>query len=258
MKCNFLAINKSWVAFAEDPKAIVLWIGGAFFGTFPTISYHFLLRNIHQAHYTVVALPYWLNLDHWIKAGVIYEEFLSLPQALKDEAKKLGYQSDIYLDLSKYKWAGHSLGCEYISLLDFLSEPLQQQKAILQNFQSSSMKRNLTTLQHITEQISITRNNQSALFIAPCFKPPFFIKPWVQPSQELTRCLLKQTTTNNPISMISFTNDQTAGNIAHQQGDVYWIEQNLSLVSHQEINGNHYTPIFQDQMLANLAINFLN
>jgi hypothetical protein len=27
MNSHFVPINKSWAAFAEDPKAIVLWIG---------------------------------------------------------------------------------------------------------------------------------------------------------------------------------------------------------------------------------------
>lgn len=264
---QFVVLSRSWGAIHPQPKGVVLWLGGAFFGTFPTIFYRYLLRNIFFAKYTVVALPYWLTLNHWFVAKRLFLEQKQLPSVLIQEAARRGYSTEVYQDLTKYRWAGHSLGCEYITLLHFLSQDKSQQKEILKQCQTNlisaqAVSQNLRSLEQLDLKFSV--ENQPALLIAPCFKAPFFIEPLIQPKQQLTRCLLRNTSLVASIAMISFEKDFTAGNLKHQNGDVYWIEQNLKgkgLVLDREINGNHYQPLGYAQGNSKLAFNavdFLN
>lgn len=108
-----------WVALRPNPIGVVQFIGGAFFGTFPTLFYRSLLQDCYEKGYTVIALPFRFTFQHWSVAIELVQEQIALREALVQEAKRLGYASDLYEitpqeQAGKYLWLGHSLGCKYV------------------------------------------------------------------------------------------------------------------------------------------------
>lgn len=128
IKFKFKPISNSWVAIHPQPKGVVQFIGGAFFGTFPTIFYRYFLNQLYDAGYTIIALPFRFTFNHWSVAISLVKEQYVIRREVVKEAINLGYDYDIYLKDTNFSWVGHSLGCKYIALLEFLSGEWQQVK----------------------------------------------------------------------------------------------------------------------------------
>ena len=118
---KFRPVSFSWVAIHPEPKGVIQFIGGAFFGTFPTVFYRYLLQELFEEGYTIIALPFRFSFRHWSIAIDLLKEQEVLRQELSEIASRLGYRQDVYQDKANYFWLGHSLGCKYIALLEFLS-----------------------------------------------------------------------------------------------------------------------------------------
>ena len=61
---KFRPISFSWVAIHPNPKGIIQFIGGAFFGTFPTVFYRYFLEELFKQGYTIIALPFKFSFRH--------------------------------------------------------------------------------------------------------------------------------------------------------------------------------------------------
>jgi hypothetical protein len=92
------------------------------------------------------------------------------------------------------------------------------------------------------------------------------IASYIRPSQQATRRLLVEASSQALIAMISFHQDFIAGNLTYQLGDVYWLAQQSGdrhdsrLIIYEEILGNHEEPIGYDtgnRELAELTVHFL-
>lgn len=118
---KFQALSCSWVAIHPKPKGIIQFIGGALFGTFPTIFYDFFLKKLFAEGYTIIALPFRFTFDHWSVSLQLLREQYVVRKALIEEIKRLQYDTKVYLEDKNYRWVGHSLGCKYIILLELLS-----------------------------------------------------------------------------------------------------------------------------------------
>ncbi len=121
---RFQPLSHSWVALHPQPQGVIQFIGGAFFGTYPTLFYRRLLKPLFEAGYTIVALPFRFTFDHWSIALSLLAEHYCMRQAIIEAAlRQPGYRVDAYLDAASYSWVGHSLGCKYVVLLELLSCP---------------------------------------------------------------------------------------------------------------------------------------
>lgn len=152
---KFQPLSFSWVAIHPQPKGVVQFIGGALFGSFPTIFYHHLLKKLYQAGYTIIALPFRFTFDHWSVSLELLREHYVLRREIIQKVIDLNYDPTIYLDDANYNWVGHSLGCKYILLLELLSgfeSPQTSNLSWSENWQK--IKPNLDKLPDLNNQQS--------------------------------------------------------------------------------------------------------
>src|SRR5689334_8122940 len=106
---KFVPLSFSWVAIHPEPKGVIQFIGGAFFGTFPTLFYRYFFEKLYEEGYTIIALPFRFSFRHWQIAISLLKE----QETLQKELLKITCDP-LYRDNTKYFWIGHSLGCKYI------------------------------------------------------------------------------------------------------------------------------------------------
>lgn len=252
---RFQPASFSWVAMHPNPKGVVQFIGGAFFGSLPTIFYRYLLRKIFEAGYTIVALPFRFTFRHWPVAISLLREQAVLENELPLIAKRLNYQYDIYYDKKKYFWLGHSLGCKYITLLEFFSG--DNWKKILQDCaqedSQGQLKRIAESIANIPDKHRDIKG-QPSLLLAPDISDTDSAVPQplaalldrfklgVMPTRQQTQCFVNESNLFNLSALISFDNDKIAGNATNPKNDVFWFIQQLQQrkfpLLHQELPNN--------------------
>lgn len=244
---TFRPLCHSWVALHPEPKGIVQFIGGAFFGSFPTIAYRYLLQQIFEAGYSVIALPFRFSFRHWSLAIELLREQERLRPELIALAKHLNYEHEVYEDKTSYYWIGHSLGCKYIALLELLSD-------------------RQIALQHVDEiaHSSISIKGQPSLLLAPDISDTESaipiralaqlldkLKLGVLPTRAQTQDLVEQSELFNLTGLISFDRDTIAGNVTNApplvENNVLWflsqLKQRRYPLLHRELSGKHLEPV---------------
>ncbi|MBD2110880.1 MULTISPECIES: DUF1350 family protein [Cyanophyceae] len=158
-KLRFKPISHSWVALHPNPKGVIQFVGGAFFGTFgPMFFYRHLLRYLYEKSYTIVLLPFNFSFDHYREAiFLVKEQYHILPDLVR-LAMLAGYDHQFYLKDSNYYWIAHSIGCKYVSLLeafsalpDDKSEATQFIRELLKNLPDESYSE--TAIEKVVAQI---------------------------------------------------------------------------------------------------------
>ncbi|UBF27039.1 DUF1350 family protein [Kovacikia minuta CCNUW1] len=89
---RFKPLTAAWAALHPNPKGVIFFIGGAFFGTFPTVCYRYLLRNLFNQGYTIVAFPFRFSFRHWSVAVSLARCKTEIRQELILEAKRSGFK----------------------------------------------------------------------------------------------------------------------------------------------------------------------
>ena len=132
---NWEEISGHWVLFPErEPKAIVHFLGGAFLGTLPNVTYRLLLQELAQEGYCIVATPFEMNLDHQAIARNVLLRWESLEKLWRKE-NRLGKS---YLPVYGI---GHSMGCKLHLLMGSLDHSLERAGNILIAFNNYPIKR---------------------------------------------------------------------------------------------------------------------
>ncbi len=255
---KFQPVSFSWVALHPQPKGVIQFIGGALFGSFPTVSYRHLLEEIYAAGYTVVAIPFRFSFRHWGIALSLLEEQRRLRAYLPELAARDGYGAEVYDQADRYAWLGHSLGCKYIALLELLcgieldpgATPLA---AVLGDERARWICHRLETAPTIW--------NQPTLLLAPDLSDTTAAVPikalahlldalglGVQPTRSQTLALIDRSRLFNLTAMVSFRQDQVAGSISDpcpDTSDVLWLYQHLQAkgLIHSELTGKHLEPV---------------
>lgn len=242
---KFQPIGSSWVALHPTPQGVIFFIGGAFYGSLPTLFYRHFLQQLYAAGYTVVALPFRFTFRHWSVAQGLLQEQRQLRSALVELAERSGYDPQIYNRTADFYWIGHSLGCKYLALLELLSDP---QTAI----------QTAPELVHSGMPFGIC--NQRSLLLAPDISDTEDAVPrplakllnrfgWgVQPNRSQTLHWIRQSALFNLTALISFTQDTIAGRWQDQdatKSDVRWLLTHLSdrPLLHVELPGRHLEPV---------------
>jgi hypothetical protein len=244
---NWIPLQHTFVKINPNAKGTVIFIGGYLYGTFPTSSYSGLLNGLYQKDFTVISYPYSpVQLSHWKLSNDLLEKIEHLQSDIIHEAKRKGYPTEVYYDDDKYCFVGHSLGCECISLIQFLGFTKDKQKKLLQEARDKLgpkevTKSDFSDVDSLPEEKPVPY--KASLLMAPCFKDPL---RGIRPKQELMWYAIE----NGPLlpltALISFKGDNTAGE------DVNWLHQNLSpesLVGFEELNFRSNLPPFVSQSL---------
>ena len=285
-KFQFKPIHFNWVALHPKPIGVIHFIGGAFFGTFPTIFYRYITRRLYEQGYTIVALPFRFTFRHWSVAISLVQEQAELRQAIVQEAKRLGYEYKIYeteptSEKPNHFWLAHSVGCKYIALLELLTE-LENKK--IQEFLGDCV--GLEQSQQIEGSLKgvdlqdISLKNQPLILLAPVIAGIESAIPIsalaelikklgldVQPNVPETRCLIKKSRLFGLTAAIAFAKDKIASNPqlnkeGEPKGTVQWLQKNVPSIKFFELpNRKHLAPLgvrSGDSQLADEIINLLN
>lgn len=260
-------LSFSWVALHPQPKGVIQFIGGAFFGTLPTVFYRYLLRQLFEDGYTIVAFPFRFSFRHWSIAGSLFNEQTRLRSLLTQEANRLGYESALYSEADRYSWLGHSLGCKYIALLEFLSDP--NWRSLLQTYlgveEAARIER---SLHDAAPGQDISIKGQASLLLAPNIGDTQSAIPirslanlldrWmlgVLPTRRQAQTLIDQSRLFNLTALISFDRDKVAGSQRQPtptppplaDNDVVWFVEQLRQKAFplltQEFAGKHLEPM---------------
>ena len=257
---KFYPLSFSWVALHPQPKGVIQFIGAVFVGSFPTLFYRYLLKQLYLDGYTIIALPFRFTFRHWAVAISLLREQQELRPLIVELAVKLGYDSKIYGEVASYYWVGHSLGCKYIALLELLADQSNETPQLIEKY-GKRPEFQIQEIQQNIKDIDITIKNQPSLLIAPdigdtedAIKIPFIPKILdyfglgVLPTKKSTFNFIKNSSLFNLTAMISFNNDKIAGNEELPSGTDNTVRTLLEILGdklrlHKEIKGGHLRPL---------------
>jgi hypothetical protein len=264
---HFRPVSCSWVAIHPQPKGIIQFIGGAFFGTLPTVFYRHFLEQLFDAGYTIVAIPFRFSFRHWSIAARLFVEQKTLQSELTEIARNLGYEYQVYQDTSNYVWIAHSLGCKYVALLELLSS--DRWFTHVQNCTTPQIAQRIkNNIEEIVGDRLISIKGQPSLLIAPDISDTTSAVPLrslahlldkmglgVLPTRTQTQHLIAESNLFNITALVSFSKDDVAGNKQDRfrsqkiqdNSDVLWFIEHLNnrkfCLLHQETRGKHLEPI---------------
>jgi hypothetical protein len=281
---RFIPLSFDWVAIHPRPKGVVYFVGGAGFGSFPTVFYRYILRRVYQAGYTVVALPFRFTFNHWSVAIHMVQHAKDLREAIYQEACYLGYTEnlDLYRDPAQFKqgnyfWLAHSLGCKYVAFLELLGKSEQiktlQRQGIGSNgsnkfadcLKNPQQGRKLESLLQGLDPNYISLENQPSILMAPIITgiegaipiPALakVVKPFLdaRPSQEETECLIKKDGLFHYTALIGFARD----GIQKKAGTLNFLRRTLPQAPYplldKTLPGSHLAPLNLFHRNENLA-----
>jgi len=206
-------ISGNWVLIPRHPIGIVHFLGGAFVATAPQLTYRWLLEQVAEQNYAVVATPFVNTLDHTAIAKSVLQSFDQAIAQLQATSVLRKRYLPIY-------GLGHSMGCKLHLLIGSLF----------------SVER--------AGNILISYNNYAAADAIPLvqqFNPAFAVE--FTPSPLETQALIQERYNVRRNLIIKFTNDT----IDQSAGLIQVLQQRFpEMVTAKTLNGTHTTPLGQD------------
>ncbi len=237
-------ISGNWVFVPRQPIGIIHFLGGAFVATAPQLTYRFLLEQLGQQGYVVIATPFLNTLDHKAIAVSVQNRFDNVLERLQRREKiDTGYLPIYGL--------GHSLGCKLHLLIGSLLD-IERAGNILISYNNYPLKQAIPFFEQVEQVVSPLFKGVKDLGdnLSPLLKD--FQGDWkIDPNLELeftpspaeTESLILDNYNVRRNLLIRFSDDT--------------IDQTLRLkpvlknrfpemISHLNLPGNHLTPLSQD------------
>lgn len=209
-------ISGNWILVPPRPTAIVHFLGGAFVSAAPSLTYRWLLENLANQGYLIVATPFINTFDH---TAIAHEVLITFDQALRYLDKRVLTQG---ADLPIYG-LGHSLGCKVHLLINSLWE-VERAGNVYMSFNNYPAKRSIPFLEQVVQ-----------------FSPALNVE--FTPSPEATLDLIYD---QYPVAhnlLIKFRNDTI--DQTRPLSEVL-VRRFPELTTIQILQGSHTTPIAQD------------
>ncbi len=141
MLMQWRGIAGNWVYLPDRPRAIVHFLGGAFVATAPQITYRFLLEDLAEKGYGIVATPFFNSFNHHEITEQVYQSF----ERVLD---RLGLRSlPIY-------GVGHSMGCK-VHLLLCSQYDVQRAGNVFISFNNFSAKDAVPLLNQMPSELGV-------------------------------------------------------------------------------------------------------
>lgn len=254
-----------------------MFIGGIFYGSFPSFSYNYILKQLFLEGYTIIVLPFRFTWRHWSVALSLLREQQILRKRIPDILKDSGFQYkdyELYLENENYIWLGHSLGCKYIALLEFLADWQKNSDKTCDLMRKSlvNSQEQITEIEKQIEGINISLRDQCSILMSPEISGtesaiPVPLLPHliddlgmgVEPTPEETFNLIENSPLFNLTALISFNKDTSIagtkkdeveiknGAIARSTKTIPWIRKIKPQIEKQdlyiEIEGSHLRPL---------------
>ena len=213
----------SWYLIPLEPVGVVHFLGGAFVGTAPQLTYKWLLEQIAEAGFAVITTPFVNGFDHLAIARQVLNRFENILERLQN-TQKLAY-------LPVYG-VGHSMGSKLHLLINSLFN-VQRAGNILISYNNFPVKRSIPFLDQVDsvpflEQFDLNRSIDNFEFT---------------PSPTETNDIIKTSYQTRRNLLIQFTNDtldQTA------ELSPILLERFPNMVVSRQLPGNHLTPLGQE------------
>lgn len=208
-------VSGNWVLVPPRPTAIVHFLGGAFLAAAPHVTYRWLLENLAEQGYAVVATPFVNTMDH---AAIARQVLLSFDQA-RDHLQSQVFKRR-YLPIYGL---GHSMGCKIHLLIGSLF-PEERAGNILISFNNFPARRSIPLLEQMSQ-----------------FSPAFAME--FTPSPVETNQLIDKHYQVRRNLLIKFTNDEI-----DQTRSLSEVVQRRfpDMTTIRILKGNHLTPLGQD------------
>jgi hypothetical protein len=206
-------IQGNWVLIPRNPIGIIHFLGGAFVATAPHLTYRWLLEQLAEKGYVVIATPFVNTLDHIAIAKSVHLNFDRVIERLHDSESLRKRYLPIY-------GLGHSMGCKLHLLI---GSTLSVERA---------------------GNILISFNNYAARDAIPLveqFNTTFAIE--FTPSPLETNKLVQERYNVRRNFLIKFSNDT----LDQSAGLKEILQQRFpEMVTVQTLPGSHVTPLGQD------------
>lgn len=205
----------SWILIPVQPVGVIHFLGGAFVGTAPQLTYKWLLEQLAAEGYAIITTPFVNGFDHLAIARQVLNRFENILERLQN-SNQLGYR---YLPIYG---VGHSMGCKIHLLIGSLFN-VQRAGNVLMSYNNFPVKKSIPFFEQFDPDNTINFE----------FTPsPLETNEIIQTSYQIRRNLL-----------IQFNNDTI-----DQTPDLtpILIERFPDMVATLNLTGNHLTPLGQD------------
>ncbi|MEM9543943.1 MAG: DUF1350 family protein [Cyanobacteria bacterium P01_E01_bin.42] len=208
-------IAGNWVIVPERTIGIIHFLGGAFIGTAPHVTYRWLLEQLAESGFTVVTVPFLNTFNHTSIARDVLNRFETIRDRL--------YSQKILTDTALPVYGvGHSMGCKIHLLIGSLYE-VERAGNVFISYNNFPVNRSIP----FAEQLQLT----------PAFNLEF------SPSPEETSDLIAQEYKTRRNFLIKFRRDSI-----DQTYDLHPVLRSRfpDMVSLKILPGDHITPINQE------------
>jgi hypothetical protein len=210
---NWQEISGNWVIIPRNPIGIIHFLGGAFVGSAPHITYRLLLEYLAAKGFIVIATSFVNTLDHIAIAQQVLRNFERALLRLEEQSVLGKAYLPIY-------GVGHSMGCKLHLLIGSLF-PVNRAGNILISFNNYTASEAIPLVEQLSSTLEIE-------FIPT----PQETNKLVQENYNIRRNLL-----------IKFTNDTIDQSTSLSE----ILQQRFpGMVTAQTLPGNHLTPVAQD------------
>lgn len=245
-------IGKSNILIPENPVGIIHFLGGAFVAIAPQFSYRWLLEELANAGFVIIATPFFdptkENIfDHREIARSTLNRFENVLERLQNTKQLNVGCLPIY-------GMGHSIGCKLHLLTGSLDLDIQRAGNILISFNNFTVKKAIPFL----DKIELEPAQNFINFLNNSFNQSSLKKnlPWVNdieipsdfnldftPNPEETLNLIQKDYKVKRNLLIQFKQDTI-----DQTGELSPILKTKysHLITHLKLSGNHLTPLSQD------------
>lgn len=208
-------ISGSSVLIPRYPIAIIHFLGGAFVGTAPNITYRWLLEELAKEGYAIITTPFVNTFDHLAIARNVLNRFENILDRLQTNTSLGQGYLPIY-------GVGHSMGCKLHLLIGSLFA-VERAGNILISFNNYPVKKAIPFL----EQIDVDK----------------YLSLEFTPSPDETKIIIAKDYQVRRNLLVKFSNDNIDETLVLRP---ILDEKNPNLTALQNLSGNHLTPLSQE------------